>query len=80
MSRLYDRVLDDCGPFRFSDLESPRALERFLGGVARDHLADELHLDQEMAWFLLILSYSKRDRAEPAQQLSAYDVHLYLDG
>src|SRR5581483_9231996 len=48
MSRLYDRVLDDCGPFRFSDLESPRALERFLGRVAKDHLADELHFDQDM--------------------------------
>jgi hypothetical protein len=47
MSRLYDRVLDDCGPFRFSDLESPRTLERFLGRVAKDHLADELHLDHE---------------------------------
>ena len=49
MSRLYDRVLEDCGPFRFSDLESPRALERFLGGLAKDHLADELHLDREMS-------------------------------
>lgn len=49
MSRLYDRVLAGCAPFRFSDLECRRELERLVGSATRRELPDKVTLGGRLA-------------------------------